>query len=77
MDIENRLLQLKKEIEKRKIEKAKLEGEFAQVSKQLQEMGCSNIQDAQQEIEAIKQDMEKNNVDINQTLTQLEGEVWS
>ena len=77
MDIETRLLSLKKEIERKKYEKAKLEGELNQVNQQLKEMGCTSVQEAEAQIHAIQKDLNTNTTAVETVLTQLEGAVWN
>jgi len=77
MDIETRLLNLKREIENRKIAKARLEGELSQTLKQLNELGCKDIQSAIVMLKNLELEIQTQQKTIEDSLVSLESAVWN
>lgn len=73
MSIESRLLELKKEIESAKIEKAQAEGGLQQNMNRLKtEFKCRSIEQAQKQLEKLKEQKEILQGNIESAMKKLE-----
>lgn len=71
-DLGERILQLKKTLEKRERERAELQGELRSVMSQLQEMGIDNLDTARKQLEENRKTIEKVRESIQEKIAEVE-----
>lgn len=73
MDIIDRLNKIKKQIEDAKDQKARAEGQYAELLKSLKEYECNSLEDAKILVESLEKQKEKLDKEILDGLNELES----
>ena len=72
------LLELKKKIRQAEQEKAELMGQSSQLKQTLQDYGCSNIEEASDKLQILREQIKKEQSELDNGLEELENSYeWS